>query len=395
MKKSLLALAALGAFAGAVHAQSSVTLYGIIDAGLTYVNNTKGESLLAMQSGITQGSRWGLKGSEDLGGGLKTVFQLEDGFNTFTGKAGQGGLDFGRQAYVGLSGATWGTVTIGRQYDTIDDYVQPATLNGNWSAYYSHAGDIDNSDNAYRVNNAIKYASPSYNGLTFGGMYAFGGVAGEFGKDSMFGLGTSYANGPIYLTAAYEYARNPVSQFTDGNWVASSNNPAASGAFGYVGGLCGSTLTGNALAACNAAQPTSSQIIGAGGTYTIGAAKLGLDYTNTKFANANGTTSSVTFNNIEFWGQYSLTPATTLIAGDTFTFGKTGYTITGVGTTPKWNQFNLMADYALSKRTDVYIMTAWEEAYGGAQASIYNGLLASPASGRSQVEVRLGIRAKF
>ena len=377
MKKSLLALAALGAFAGAVHAQSSVTLYGIIDAGLTYVNNTKGESLLAMQSGITQGSRWGLKGSEDLGGGLKTVFQLEDGFNTFTGKAGQGGLDFGRQAYVGLSGASWGTVTIGRQYDTIDDYVQPATLNGNWSAYYSHAGDIDNSDNAYRVNNAIKYASPSYNGLTFGGMYAFGGVAGEFGKDSMFGLGTSYANGPIYLTAAYEYARNPATQFTDGNWVASSNNPSQFGAFGYVG-----------------ATPTNSQIIGAGGTYTIGAAKIGADYTNTKFDNANGTTSSVTFNNFELWGQYSLTPATTLIAGDTFTAGKANYAVAS-GNKPKWNQFNLMADYALSKRTDVYIMTAWEEAFGGAQASIYNGLLAAPASGRSQVEVRLGIRAKF
>jgi predicted porin len=378
MKKSLLALAALGAFAGAVQAQSSVTLYGIIDAGLTYVNNTKGGSLLAMQSGITQGSRWGLKGSEDLGGGLKTVFQLENGFNTFTGKAGQGGLDFGRQAYVGLSGASWGTVTIGRQYDTIDDYIQPATLNGNWSAYYSHAGDIDNSDNAYRVNNSVKYASPSYNGLTFGGMYAFGGVAGEFGQNSMLGLGAAYANGPIYLTAAYEYARNPATQFTDGNWVATSANPSQFGAFGYVG-----------------ATPANSQIIGAGGTYTIGAAKVGLDYTNTKFDDANGTASSVTFNNIELWGQYSLTPATTLIAGNTFTFAKTDYTITGVGTTPKWDQFNLMVDYALSKRTDVYIMTAAEEAYGGARASIYNGLLAAPATGRFQAEVRLGIRAKF
>jgi len=378
MKKSLLALAALGAFASAAHAQSSVTLYGIIDAGLTYVNNDNGKTLFAMQSGITQGSRWGLKGSEDLGGGLKTIFQLENGFNTFTGKLGQGGLDFGRQAYVGLSGTTWGTVTIGRQYDTIDDYVQPATLNGNWSAYYSHAGDIDNTDNAYRVNNAIKYASPSYNGLTFGGMYAFGGVAGEFGQNSMFGLGTSYANGPIYLTAAYEYARNPASQFTDGNWVANSTNPAQYGAFGYVG-----------------SAPANSQIIGAGGTYSIGPAKIGADYTNTKFEDANGTTSSVTFDNFELWGQYALTPATTLIAGDTYTYGKTDYTIPGVGTTPKWNQLNLMADYALSKRTDVYIMTAWEKAFGGARASIYNGLLASPSTTTDQVEVRLGIRAKF
>jgi len=115
MKKSLLALAALGAFASAAHAQSSVTLYGIIDAGLTYVNNVQGNSLWAMQSGILQGSRWGLKGSEDLGGGLKTVFQLENGYNVFSGKLGQGGLDFGRQAYVGLSSTSFGTVTVGRQ----------------------------------------------------------------------------------------------------------------------------------------------------------------------------------------------------------------------------------------------------------------------------------------
>lgn len=377
MKKSLLALAALGAFASAAHAQSSVTLYGIIDAGLTYVNNVKGSSLFAMQSGILQGSRWGLKGSEDLGGGLKTVFQLENGFNTFTGKLGQGGLDFGRQAYVGLSSTSFGTVTIGRQYDTIDDYVQPATLNGNWGAYFSHAGDIDNTDNAYRVNNSVKYASPSYNGLTFGGMYAFGGVAGAFGENSMFGLGAAYSSGPMYLTAAYEYNRNPVTQFTDGNWVANSSNPAQYGAFGYVG-----------------SSTTSSQIIGVGGTYAIGAAKLGLDYTNTKFDNANGTTSSMVFNNIEFWGQYALTPATTLIAGDTYTMGKADYAVTS-GTKPKWNQFNVMADYALSKRTDVYVMGIWENAGGGALASIYNGLLASPSSTDTQVAVRLGIRTKF
>jgi len=384
MKKSLLALAALGAFAGAAHAQSSVTLYGIIDAGLTYVNNDAGKPLIAMQSGILQGSRWGLKGSEDLGGGLKTVFQLENGFNVFTGKLGQNqngaspsSSMFGRQAYVGLSGTDWGTVTIGRQYDSIDDYVQPATMNGTWGAYFSHAGDIDNSDNAYRVNNSVKYASPSYNGLTFGGMYAFGGVAGEFGKNSMFGLGAAYSNGPVYATAAYEYNRNPATQFADGNWVPTSANPAAGGAFGYVG-----------------STPASSQIIGAGLTYAFGPVKLGGDYTNTKFADANGTTSSVTFNNYELWAQYAVTPATTLILGDTYTTGSANYTV-ATGNKPKWNQVNGMADYALSKRTDVYAMAVWEQASGGALASIYNGLAASPSSTTSQVLFRLGIRAKF
>jgi predicted porin len=377
MKKSLLTIAVLGGFASAAQAQNSVTLYGVIDAGLTYVNNDAGKSLFAMQSGVTQGSRWGLKGSEDLGGGLQAVFRVENGFNVFNGKLGQGGLEFGRQAYVGLSDKTWGTVTVGRQYDTITDYVQQTTANGNWSAFFSHAGDIDNTDNAYRVNNAIKYASPSYNGLTFGGMYAFGGVAGAFGENSMFGVGAQYASGPIYLAAAYEYARNPATQFADGNWVASSKNPAQYGAFGYVG-----------------ATPANSQIIGVGGTYSIGQALVGLNYTHTKFDNANGTTSSVSFNNVEFWGQYSLTPSVALVAGDTYTFGKTNYTFQSVGTTPKWNQLNLMADYTLSKRTDVYVMASWQKAYGGALASIYNGEW-SPSTTTNQVEARIGIRTKF
>src|ERR1700722_13901804 len=92
------------------HAQNSVTLYGIIDTGFTYTHNSGGSaSQFAMTSGNESGSRWGLKGSEDLGGGLKTIFQLENGFNSTTGKLGQNGREFGRQAFVGLSGSGWGT----------------------------------------------------------------------------------------------------------------------------------------------------------------------------------------------------------------------------------------------------------------------------------------------
>ncbi len=390
MKKSLFALATLGAFASAAHAQSSVTLYGLIDAGLDYTNNAGGHSLWNMQSGVTQGSRWGLKGTEDLGNGLKAVFQLENGFNLFTGKLSQNqngsgeasSSMFGRQAWVGLSSNSWGTVTIGRQYDTIDDYIQQTTSNGLWSGFFSHAGDIDNTDNAYRVNNSIKYASPSYNGLTFGGMYSFGGDAGEYGKNSMFGLGAAYKNGPAYVGAAYEYARNPAQQYAEGNWASSSvttANAYENGAFGYVG-----------------SAPSSSQIIGVGGTYAFGRAKVGANYTNTRFGDALNTGDSVTFNNAEVWGQYALTPAFTLIAGDTYTWSKADYTIAS-GQKPTWNQVNFMADYAFSKRTDVYLMSEFETSGGGATAAIYNGGdFAAPASTTDeQLAVRLGIRTKF
>ena len=80
MKKSLLALAALGTFAGVAHAQSSVTLYGIVDAGFAYNNNSGGQKLYATSAGNLQGDRWGLRGTEDLGGGLKALFVLENGF---------------------------------------------------------------------------------------------------------------------------------------------------------------------------------------------------------------------------------------------------------------------------------------------------------------------------
>lgn len=146
MKKSLLALVALGAFAGAAHAQSSVTLYGIIDEGFIFNNNAKGVHLYGLSSGVMQGSRWGMRGTEDLGGGLKALFVLENGFNVNTGGLGQGGLEFGRQAYVGLSSG-FGTLTMGRQYDSVVDFVGPLEAGDQWGGYLAaHPGDLDNSE---------------------------------------------------------------------------------------------------------------------------------------------------------------------------------------------------------------------------------------------------------
>lgn len=91
MKKSLIALATSATFAVPVFAQSSVTLYGVVDEGFNYTNNVGGKHDYELQSGYAQGSRWGLKGAEDLGGGTKAIFQLENGFNLNNGRLGQGG----------------------------------------------------------------------------------------------------------------------------------------------------------------------------------------------------------------------------------------------------------------------------------------------------------------
>jgi predicted porin len=103
MKKTLVALAIAGAYTGVAYAQSTVTLYGLID---TYVEaaKTNGDSVTKVSAGGLNGPRWGLTGAEDLGGGLKAVFTLEGGYNSDTGTIGQGGRIFGRQMFVGLAG---------------------------------------------------------------------------------------------------------------------------------------------------------------------------------------------------------------------------------------------------------------------------------------------------
>ena len=119
MKKTLVALAVLAACVPAAYAQSSVQIYGIIDAGVTHVTNDSGNRT-TLEAGQMQVSRWGFRGSEDLGGGLKAVFNLEGGILMDTG-ASDGNL-FKRQANVGLEGA-FGRVVLGRSFTTTYDLV--------------------------------------------------------------------------------------------------------------------------------------------------------------------------------------------------------------------------------------------------------------------------------
>ena len=210
---STLSLALLGA-AGAAHAQSSVTLYGTIDTSITFVHNANAAgqnqwSVGNSSNGDLSGTRWGLKGQEDLGGGLKAIFQLENGFNPSTGALAQGGREFGRQAFVGLAADQYGTFTLGRQYDPLVDLVQGITADNYFGSTFATAGDVDNYDNSSRTNNAIKYVSPVFSGLQVEGMYAFGGVAGQTGSGQTWSAAAAYNNGPFSIAAGYFVADNP------------------------------------------------------------------------------------------------------------------------------------------------------------------------------------------
>src|ERR1700761_6328585 len=112
---------AVGMYSATAHAHSKVTLYGILDEGVMFLNNVGGTTggkkiLLDSTSGIN-GSRFGFTGVEDLGGGLQAIFTLEPGLNINNGQSAQGGTFLGRQAFAGLRSDLFGSLTFGRQYD--------------------------------------------------------------------------------------------------------------------------------------------------------------------------------------------------------------------------------------------------------------------------------------
>src|ERR1700744_2441831 len=170
MKKSLLVVALSGAFAISAHAQSSVTLYGLIDTGLVYTNNQLGHSNWQEVSSSTQNTVFGLKGSEDLGDGLHAVFKLEQGFLLNNGAQAFSGDGFGSQAWVGLQSDSFGPIPRGRQFDVMNDLVGPLAAEFNtWGgSMAAHPFENDNlAADSVVFNNTVKYrarhitASPS------------------------------------------------------------------------------------------------------------------------------------------------------------------------------------------------------------------------------------------
>ncbi|MFP3248910.1 MAG: porin, partial [Paraburkholderia sp.] len=330
--------------------------------------------------------------------GLKAIFVLENGFDVNTGKLGQGGLEFGRQAYVGLS-SPYGTGTLGRQYDSVVDYVGPLEVGDQWGGYIAaHPGDIDNFNNTYRTNNTIKYTSQNYNGLTFGGTYSFGGIAGNVSANQIWSLGAGYNNGPLVLGVGYLNARTPAASggiFNDGGTIATNTAKTATAAASYA--VTSSVYAGFASA-------NTYQVVGAGGAYTFGAATIGATYSNIRFGNLGKTFSSpyagqsATFNNAELNFKYQLTPA--LLIGAAYDYTR-GVDIAGESRA-QYHQGAVGVDYFLSKRTDVYLTGVYQHALGdtlnssgetvAATANI-NGLSAS--SNQNQFTARIGIRHKF
>ncbi|WP_371140930.1 porin [Burkholderia cepacia] len=382
--KRICTTALLLSMAAAVHAQnvsgSSVTLYGVLMEGLIYSNNSlKGASI-----GTANGpSRWGFRGVEDLGGGTRTVFVLEGGFNPNTGSMSQGGREFGRQAYVGLASNDFGTLTFGRQYDLTQDYLAQYSSPLMWNGYTATVGDNNNFNYQFRTNNAVKYMSPVYRGLQVGVMYSFGGVAGSFGNQSAVGFGLNYAQGPVKLSAAYMRMNHPAAAASEGIWNTSqfASISAASPTLSY------------------AIAPSSMEIWGAGGQYAINKQTfVGLVYTHSRYddlgvAQLGLSHGRASYDNVEANVSHYFTPVYQLDFDYTYTNG----TIQPTDFKPQYHQFSLINNYFLSKRTVLYVTGIFQLAAGDARhANIeYASGSAGASSSKRQVAVTAGIFHRF
>ena len=281
MNKKLVALALSAAAAGVASAQTAnVTLYGIVD---TYLSSQRiggggsGATAVAAKSttmvtgGGLSGSRWGLRGSESLGGGLNAVFTLEGGFASDTGALGQGGLLFGRRAFVGLNGG-FGTVTIGRDYSP-NFYVMCSsddTFGGCLTGFSAVANMGGFFANTLRQNNQLRYVSPSFGGLTVEGAYALGEVAGNSSASRTIGANVQYKNGPIYVGVGFSDQKNAAATGSDKQFILGAT-------YNFGVAYAGLTYIENKTVAGVKTKPLVGSV-----TVPFGAARVGLQLAQAK-----------------------------------------------------------------------------------------------------------------
>jgi predicted porin len=397
-KDATLAAAGMAAMlaTGGAFAQSSVTLYGIVDTGVGYLSSqapstgaTKGgASVVKMIEGIWGGERFGFKGSEDLGGGTKAIFQLEEGFNADTGAQSKSGLMFSRASWVGIANNTYGSFTAGRQYtpyyNMLAQYGPTPWLTG---AFGAHPGDLDALDTDYRVNNALLYTSPSFGGLKFSGMYALGGVAGAFNSGSSWSVGAQYLAGAAGIGVGFARFNNAA----EGGGAWSSNSTAYSG----TGEQGESSITNGYQ---NAA---AQQRFAVTGGYQFNSQwDVSASYSNVQYiAGPNsGFSTTAIFNTGGAVVHYRPVVEWDLAAGYSYTRATTA---NGVEDAASYQQVNLTELYNLSKRTRIYVLEAFQRANGQTVngGKVINATAAigeqSAASCRSQFAATVGINHQF
>jgi predicted porin len=374
MKKHLLALAALATVSGVAFAQSNVTVYGVVDAGVITTNKTGTTSTptgsqTTFNNGGMSPSILGFKGTEDLGGGLKANFALEAHMSTDNGKTNQqGDALFGRQSNVGLSGS-FGSFTLGRQYTpallafaATDPRGVREQFSGLMSWALSGNAATASTTSAINANQSIDvFASKAiaYNtniaGVNVGAMYGFGGVAGDDSAARQLSFGATYTSGPLTLSGSYQ-----------------EQNGSTASYYGKV---------------------NKKTAVGVG--YSFGALTLKANYMNAQAF--PGTVSNAKTSETEVYGVgaiYAVDAKNTVTAA--YYEGDTKNTANS-----KARSYILSNDYAFSKRTTLYALVAVADVDSAALAGAIAAQTASataPAGyvkGASTTSFGVGIKHSF
>ena len=376
MKMKLFAAAVAALAAGGAYAQSSVTLYGVVDAGIEYQNhqpNVAGShDVVRLTSGNMSGSRWGLRGVEDLGGGLKGVFVLESGFSVDTGVSGQSNRLFGRQAFVGVQ-SQFGTLTLGRHQTPFYDFglaFDPMAISTNYSIT-SQGTEFQS-----RADNSVKYIG-TFGGLTTQLLYSTGsntGGAASVYQGNAGELAGNYHTGREY-SASVVYNGGPFS-------------------LGVIYDETNVGIVGTPDAKIRRAS--------AAGTYAFGPAKVFAGYRYAKASDGAllpggtlaGATAPVSDRSNLYWAGvgYQVTPALSLTGAAYYQdFRNTG--------ADPWT-FVVSTDYAFSKRTDAYLNLAYAKNKDGSALGLSGSGAAGSGFGATngsanQFGAVVGVRHKF
>ncbi|GMG89938.1 porin [Cupriavidus metallidurans] len=360
----LAALAILPILPATAHADGSITLYGVVDAGveyLTHVPNSAGgsSSVVRLSAGNLSTSRWGLRGSEDLGGGLKAIFTLENGFDLDTGNANQAGRLFGRQAFVGLQNQ-YGSLTLGRHQTVLYDFsltYDPMAIATRYSVLMHDKWMSGRADNSLKLTGKL---GAVYYGLFYSTGYdskAGGEIPGDYKAGRNWSAAAGYDAGPLSARVVYDEVR--------GSTVATDDNRERRAS------------------------------IGASYNFGRGRAFAGYRWYYGDFA-----TSSLRTNLYWLGASYQVTPAVTVT-------GAAYYTDVRNSSGDPYS-FVLSGTYAFSKRTDLYAIAAYAQNSNGsamglsgfgpslnANATTLTAATEQVGAGQNQFGAIIGIRHRF
>jgi predicted porin len=453
MRKLLFALTIVSACAGPAYADdSSLTLYGILDAGILTVDHSANfnnggfvtgvppfgtqwnQGATSRATGIMNGgesqTRWGIRGSEDMGNGLKAFFNLESAINLNNGQlstsaVSQGNLRtgvsgaadtslngqlFGRAAYVGISGSTWGAISGGRvtslQLDVIGRY-DPVNAQMfspiNFSGAYGGGGATDNS----RVDNAIKYTG-KWDAFNLGLVHKFGGVAGASSAEQVNEINIGWEQGAFGIQAGYEMANDTTLEDNNGTVVGGVLTPYPAGTLGVTWVntrsemLVGKWDVTSALSLkagyereeySNPSNPAAD--LAQTSLYGFGIAHASVTaFTGTPDKVLNDWWVGA---NYDFTGAWRGSIGYYHIDQNDYSAGNTAASAAGklAGTD---EYFSLLLEYRLSKRTNLYAATMYNKKSGGV-ANAVNGTtiptLMTPTGITAYTAIGMGIRHVF